>query len=141
MLLSQALDAGRELVRQELWGVVLAYNLLRFMMAQMAYSLEGVEPYQLGFKQSALYLKSQLSILPGGAPGRLPRIIEDIMSMAAGLVLPVRRQRHYPRPPSKAELTSITPSESAFYYLQSEGEDNLSGPSIFHCSESVDSPA
>ncbi|MEI7194089.1 transposase, partial [Pectobacterium brasiliense] len=39
-----------ELVEQELWGVVLAYNLLRFMMAQMAYSLKGVEPYQIGFK-------------------------------------------------------------------------------------------
>lgn len=103
-----------ELVRQELWGVVLAYNLLRFMMAQMAYSLKGVEPYQIAFKQSALYLKSQLSILPGVSPGRLPRIIEDIVSMAAGLVLPARRQRHYPRavkkrpqryalrPPSKA---------------------------------------
>lgn len=103
-----------ELVRQELWGVVLAYNLLRFMMAQMAYSLKGVEPYQMGFKQSALYLRSQLSILPGVSPGRLPRIIEGIVGMAAGFVLPGRRQRHYPRavkkrpqryalrPPSKA---------------------------------------
>ncbi|WP_336703250.1 transposase, partial [Pantoea dispersa] len=43
-----------ELVQQELWGVALAYNLLRFMMAQMAYSLKNVEPYQLGFKQAAL---------------------------------------------------------------------------------------
>ncbi|WP_337024913.1 MULTISPECIES: transposase, partial [unclassified Pantoea] len=51
-----------ELVRQELWGVVLAYNLLRFMMAQMAYSLKGVEPYQMSFKQSALYLRSHLSL-------------------------------------------------------------------------------
>lgn len=86
-----------ELVRQELWGVVLAYNLLRFMMAQMAYSLKGVEPYQMSFKQSALYLRSQLSILPGVAPGRLPRIMEEILNMASGLVLPGRRERHYPR--------------------------------------------
>lgn len=50
---------------QELWGVALAYNLLRFMMAQMAYSLKNVEPYQMGFKRSALYLRSQLSIIPG----------------------------------------------------------------------------
>lgn len=86
-----------ELVRQELWGVVLAYNLLRFMMAQMAYSLKGVEPYQMSFKQSALYLRSQLSILPGVAPGKLPRIMEEILNMASGLVLPGRRERHYPR--------------------------------------------
>ncbi|SLM64306.1 Mobile element protein [Dickeya aquatica] len=61
-----------ELVRQERWGVALSYNLLRFMMAQMAYSLKGVEPYQMSFKQSALYLKSQLSLLPGVAPGKIP---------------------------------------------------------------------
>lgn len=86
-----------ELVRQELWGVVLAYNLLRFMMAQMACSLKGVEPYQMSFKQSALYLKSHLSILPGVAPGKVPRIMKEIMEMAPAFVLPGRRERHYPR--------------------------------------------
>jgi hypothetical protein len=103
-----------ELVRQELWGVVLAYNLLRFMMGQMAYSLKGVEPYQLGFKQSALYLCSHLRLLPGVAPGKLPKVMAEILSMASSFVLPGRRVRHYPRavkkrpqryplrPPSKA---------------------------------------
>ncbi|MDO6410138.1 IS4 family transposase [Pantoea phytobeneficialis] len=86
-----------ELVRQELWGVALAYNLLRFMMAQMAYSLKNVEPYQMGFKQAALYLTGQLSILPAVAPGKIPRIINEIMEMAGSFVLPKRRQRHYPR--------------------------------------------
>lgn len=86
-----------ELVKQELWGVALAYNLLRFMMAQMAYSLKNVEPYQLGFKQAALYLTSQLHILPAVAPGKIPRIIDEIMAMAPSFVLPTRRPRHYPR--------------------------------------------
>lgn len=85
------------LIRQELWGVVLAYNLLRFMMAQMAYSLKGIEPYQMSFKQSALYLRSQLSILPGVAPGKLPRIMGEILDMASSFILPDRRERHYPR--------------------------------------------
>jgi hypothetical protein len=86
-----------ELVKQELWGVTLAYNLLRFMMAQMAYSLKNVEPYQLGFKQAALYLTGQLKLLPAVAPGKIPRIIDEIMAMAASFVLPTRRPRHYPR--------------------------------------------
>lgn len=102
------------LVRQELWGVVLAYNLLRFMMGQMAYSLKGVEPNQIGFKQSALYLCSHLRLLPGVAPGKLPKVMDEILSMASSFVLPGRRVRHYPRavkkrpqryalrPPSKA---------------------------------------
>lgn len=86
-----------ELVRQELWGVVLAYNLLRFMMAQMAYSLKGVEPYQMGFKQSALYLRSYLQTLPGVAPGKIPKVMDEVLAMASSFVLPVRRPRHYPR--------------------------------------------
>ncbi|MEK9495340.1 hypothetical protein V2H77_02495 [Photorhabdus sp. P32] len=36
-----------ELIEQELWDVVLAYNLLRFMMIQMAYSQKETEPYQI----------------------------------------------------------------------------------------------
>lgn len=86
-----------ELIRQELWGVVLAYNLLRFMMAQMAYSLKNVEPYQIGFKQAALYLTAQLSILPAVAPGKVPKVMNEILAMAESFVLPARRQRHYPR--------------------------------------------
>jgi len=39
---------------------------------QMAYSLKGVEPYQMGFKQSALYLCSHLRLLPGVAPRKRP---------------------------------------------------------------------
>ncbi|WP_323664734.1 IS4 family transposase [Pectobacterium carotovorum] len=86
-----------DLVEQELWGVVLAYNLLRFMMAQMAYSLKGIEPYQLGFKQASLYLTAQLSLLPVVAPGKIPKIINEIVAMAESFVLPTRRARHYPR--------------------------------------------
>ncbi|WP_323661167.1 transposase, partial [Pectobacterium versatile] len=74
------------LVEQELWGVVLAYNLLRFMMAQMAYSLKDVEPYQIGFKQASLYLTAQLSLLPAVAPGKIPKIINEILEMAESFV-------------------------------------------------------
>lgn len=86
-----------ELIEQELWGVVLAYNLLRFMMSQMAYSLKGIEPYQIGFKQACLYLTSQLSMLPRIAPGKMPSFIKQLIDMAESFVLPVRRERHYPR--------------------------------------------
>lgn len=86
-----------ELIEQELWGVVLAYNLLRFMMTQMAYSLKGVEPYQIGFKRASLYLTAQLSILPAVAPGKIPKIMTEILNMAGNFVLPERRERHYPR--------------------------------------------
>lgn len=65
-------------MEQELWGVVLAYNLLRFMMAQMMYNLKGIEPYQIDFKQASLYLSAQLSLLPAVSPGKIPKIINEI---------------------------------------------------------------
>ncbi|SCC66176.1 hypothetical protein GA0061070_10899, partial [Kosakonia oryziphila] len=70
---------------------------LRFMMTQMACSLKGVEPYQIGFKQASLYLTAQLSILPAVAPGKIPKLIKEILDMAESFVLPPRRVRHYPR--------------------------------------------
>lgn len=94
------------------------------MMAQMAYSLKGVEPYQIGFKQSALYLVSQLSILPGVSPGRLPQILKGIVNMAAGFVLPERRQRHYPRAVKKEAATLC--DTATFKSLTDKHYDKLS---------------
>ena len=51
-----------ELVNQELWGMLVAYNLLRFMMCQMAYQQKSVMPYQIGFKQASLFLVGQLQL-------------------------------------------------------------------------------
>ncbi|OEF55199.1 IS4 family transposase [Enterovibrio norvegicus] len=85
------------LVKQELWGMLLAYNLLRFMMCQMAYSLNTVMPYQIGFKQASIFLVSQLQMLPAVAPGRYPEVLRYILDMAESFVLPERRERTYPR--------------------------------------------
>jgi len=38
-----------DLIRQELWGILLAYNLIRYKMMLMAKSLKGVHPNQLSF--------------------------------------------------------------------------------------------
>ncbi len=86
-----------DMVRQELWGVLLAYNLLRFQMAQMAYSLEGVEPNELSFSQSMAFLIKELMLMPLVSPGKLPSVVKGLSLMAEAFVLPPRRERHYPR--------------------------------------------
>jgi IS4 transposase len=86
-----------EMVRQELWGVLLAYNLLRFQMAQMAYSLKGIEPNQLSFTQATAFLIKELMLMPAVSPGNIPRVINGLMAMAPAFVLPHRRERSYPR--------------------------------------------
>lgn len=86
-----------EMVRQELWGVLLAYNLLRYQMAQMAYSLDGVEPNELSFSRASLFLIKELTLMPAVSPGRLPEVLRDMLAMAPAFVLPHRRERAYPR--------------------------------------------
>ncbi len=86
-----------ELVTQELWGMLVAYNLLRFLMCQMAYSQKSVMPYQIGFKQASLFLVGQLQLLPAIAPGRIPEVMNYILDMSESFILPERRERTYPR--------------------------------------------
>lgn len=86
-----------ELIRQELWGILLAYNLLRYQMVQMAYSLKGVEPNELSFNQAAIFLIKELTVMPAVSPGRIPEVVNYITEMAEAFVLPHRRERSYPR--------------------------------------------
>ena len=86
-----------DMVRQELWGTLLAYNLIRFQMARMAYSLDSIHPNQLSFHQAAHWIIKELSMLPAVSPGRVPEVIKSMLEMAPSFVLPDRRERSYPR--------------------------------------------
>lgn len=86
-----------EMVRQELWGVLLAYNLVRFQMTQMAYSLKGVEPNELSFTGAMAYIVKELTIMPAVAAGRIPEVLRSMTAMAEAFILPTRRERQYPR--------------------------------------------
>lgn len=62
----------------------------------------------------ALYLRSHLSSLPGVPPGKLPNVMEEILSIAPGFVLPGRRARHYPRTVKKRpQRYPLRPSSKA----------------------------
>jgi len=86
-----------DMVRQELWGTLLAYNLLRFQMARMAYSLKDVHPCQISFNQAAGMIIKELTLLPAVSPGNVPAILNALTDMAPAFVLPWRRERVYPR--------------------------------------------
>ncbi len=86
-----------DMIRQELWGTLLAYNLLRFQMARMAYSLKGIHPCQISFNQAAGMIIKELTILPAVSPGKVPSVIKAMTDMAPAFVLPIRRERLYPR--------------------------------------------
>lgn len=86
-----------ELIKQELWGILLAYNLIRYQMVLMAKSLDSVDPNQLSFHGASIHIIYQLTMLPFCAPGNVPKFVMDITKSAKQFVLPARRERSYPR--------------------------------------------
>ena len=87
-----------ELVRQELWGVLLSYNLIRSQMVEMCFALKGdYLPYQLSFNGALAHIMRLLVGLPYSSPGAIPRQLKHFYEMAGSLVLEPRRQRTFPR--------------------------------------------
>jgi hypothetical protein len=87
-----------EAVAQELWGILLAYNLIRLEMEQIADEAK-VEPTRISFVTALRFIRTEwewswLTQSPGAIPKHLRRLREDI----ARFVLPPRRpERSYPR--------------------------------------------
>lgn len=85
-----------ELVRQEMWGVLIAYNLLRQEMRGMADELQ-IEPQRLSFRWLALTIAWALTQWPLQTPGALPKRLAWLRAHARDYLLPPRRKRTYPR--------------------------------------------
>jgi hypothetical protein len=86
-------------VRQELWAIGLAYNLVRLEMERAA-EAAGVVPTRISFV-NALSMIAHMWVVwstPPLAPGRIPAALIDLRQRLSLLVLPDRRpQRRYPR--------------------------------------------
>ena len=84
-------------VRQELWGVLLAYNLVRLEMAAAADAF-GVAPTALSFVGALHLIRDEWHWSTFTAPGAIPRHLAKLRAALMRLVLPPRRpERHYPR--------------------------------------------
>lgn len=84
-------------VTQELWGVLLAYNLVRLEMARAADAL-AVAPTRLSFVGALHLIRDEWLWSTYAAPGAIPRHLARLRDALARLVLPARRSaRVYPR--------------------------------------------
>jgi transposase IS4-like protein/DDE family transposase len=87
-------------VRQELWGIALAYNLVRLEMERIAKQL-GIAPTRISFVAAVMLCQNLFRLMSGRRPypmGNIPRDLEDIRRNIKRLVLPERRRdRAYPR--------------------------------------------
>lgn len=85
-------------VRQELWGILLAYNLIRFRMAKAAARV-GLEGRHLSFNNALLPLMGFcMGLLWFEPPAKFDRLLDQLDQTLSLLVLPPRRHRdHSPR--------------------------------------------
>lgn len=86
-----------ELVRQELWGVLIAYTLLRRWMGKMAEHVK-VEPQRISFHTASYAIVNLLAIPSLDSAGTLPKQLEALLAQSRYFVLPPRRTgRYFPR--------------------------------------------
>jgi len=85
-------------VNQELWGVLLAYNLVRREMLLTAQAAK-VPASRMSFRTSLLWIRDLWTTGWMLSPGNMPRALADLRgSLIRELLLPARRsERRYPR--------------------------------------------
>jgi hypothetical protein len=85
-------------VLQELWGIALAYNLVRLEMERVA-DEAGVEPTRISFTNALAAVRNTWlwCSAPPLAPGNIPAHLSELSRTLKLLLLPPRRPRSFPR--------------------------------------------
>ena len=87
----------RQGVEQELWGVLLAYNLVRLEMERVAKAAK-VEPTRISFVESLRLIRDEWLWLSVASPGAIPKRLASMRANIKRYILPPRRpKRLYPR--------------------------------------------
>ena len=86
-----------ELVYQELWGLLLAYNVVR-REASMAAIEHGREPHDISFKFAFDFIAAQLIVMAGAlSPAHTPRRLAELRGCVANLFIEKRPRPSRPR--------------------------------------------
>lgn len=84
-------------IRQEIWGILLAYNLIRLEMERVA-DEAGVPPTRISFITSMHLVCDEWLWSASASPGAIPRHLRNLRAAIKRYILPPRRsQRRYPR--------------------------------------------
>lgn len=85
-------------IEQELWGLLLIYNLVRFELAETAATL-ALPPKRMSFRHAVICMRSLWEVTAWrSSPATIPKKLAEVRSRCALFVLPPRRtERRYPR--------------------------------------------
>ena len=87
-----------DMVRQELWGLLLAYNLIRIVMIDATKAEETLIPRQLSFSLCMRHIIAFLMLTPIHSASKLPMHYEELLKTLRMFVLPDRvPDRKFPR--------------------------------------------
>ena len=87
-----------DMIRQELWGLLLCYNLIRQGMTAAARRLDSVWPNQLSFTSCSMAITHFFVTVSLSSPGNIPKQYEALLTQMGYFKLPERREdRCYPR--------------------------------------------
>ena len=85
-----------ERVKQEVWGLLIAYNVVRREMEAVANKL-GVPPSRISFTMALRLVRELLLWAEVASPAKWPKMYEEMRIDLCRFVLPSRRRRSYPR--------------------------------------------
>lgn len=85
-----------ERVRQEILGIMIAYNLVRREMEGMALKL-NLPANRISFQATLMMMRDLFYWAEVANPGKLPAMFAEMRLKLEAFVLPPRRQRRYPR--------------------------------------------
>lgn len=83
-------------IEQEIWGALIAYNLIRLEMAKAALEAK-VEPTDLSFVRALHIVQNEMIWAVGMAPGRLPAHLARLRKQLQFAIVEKRRGRQCPR--------------------------------------------
>lgn len=83
-------------VIQEIWGILLVYNLVRLEIVSIAKE-ENLEPTRISFVESLRLIRSEWDWLSVTSPGAIPKRLATLRRNVKRYILPPRRKRSYPR--------------------------------------------
>jgi hypothetical protein len=87
----------KEGIYQELWGILISYNIVRLEMAAMAKE-HKVEPLRISFINALYLIQDEFIWCDGRSPGTIPKKLKALRENGKRLILPKKRKRpSYPR--------------------------------------------
>ena len=83
-------------IRQELWGILLAYNLVRVEISRIAHDAK-VPPLRISFVMALRYIQDEFLWCAVAAPGTIPAKLRALRAAVKNFVIPKRKRPSIPR--------------------------------------------